>query len=179
MEEKFEYIGKDKLGGDVKVYFEVEPRVYKGMCLSTGTLQIDRYNSVHFQLRLNPVDSNELNSIKIVDLRGGKSTESLQWRYGTILMTALFEYAIYLEKRLEISIYEIYGELEQKDKENYITKTNGKRRLTNFYEDVIKYLPADINKNITITFYKDNYKSDIDLKDIDNAVAFKYFMTNK
>lgn len=94
-------------------------------------------------------------------------------------MTALFEYAIYLEKRLEISIYEIYGELEQKDKENYITKTNGKRRLTNFYEDVIKYLPADINKNITITFYKDNYKSDIDLKDIDNAVAFKYFMTNK
>jgi len=179
MEDKFEYVGKDKLGRNVRVYFETEPKIDKKTCFCSGTLQINDNYYVNFDLRLNSINPNDSNEIYIGMLIGGKTSEPLQLHYGTILMIALFEYVCFLEKKLDITIDEIFGDLNADDKKAYIEKTNGRRRLVNFYEDVIKYLPSDINKKITIAFYGGDPKNPLDSKDVEHACWFRYFITNK
>ena len=170
------FAGKDRIGKNVEVYFKEIPIVYEGKCISSGTLYIDEENDImiNFQIGL---QTNEVNYIKIVDIHG--ISNAFQRYYGTILVSALFKFVQYIENELKIQINLICGELNHDDKKRYLDLTNGRRRLVDFYKDVIRYLPEDINKEVSVYFYKDKLAAPLNENEFDEAYFFQYVLETK
>lgn len=171
--EDCQYIRRGWQGQEINVHILEEPLLFDD-CKSTPqlTLGIDDGSRIYLAFTCY-IDRGKENYIIINELQGDHSSFSIQ-HYGTMLLSALFDFVVYMENKYHIVFLYIYGYLHPEDKRIYFKKRE--RYLTDFYADAVPYIKQYVpQKNISIEFYQD-IGDVVALQglDIPHALYFKY-----
>lgn len=119
--EDCQYTRRDWRGQEINVHILYEPLLFNNYdCCSKATLGIDDGSKIYLTFRCY-IDCKKINYIYIDDIQGDHSALPIN-HYGTMLLSALFEFMVYIENEYHIKFSYICGNLNPEDKHIYLKK---------------------------------------------------------